>query len=767
MPDRTLWDTLEHRTLFSAFTVLNTADGGLGSLRSAISLANADLQAPTVINFNIPGTGVHTIKPLSALPTITRPMTLSNASTPQAGLPGTGKPLVQINGSLAGNSSGLEINAKGVTVNGLIINGFLSFGIILDPASGADTISNCFIGVDPTGNTAAANGFHGIYINNHGNNQIIGNLVSGNANNGILIQNTPGTTVSGNYIGTNATGSIALLNGAGYSGLHLINATSTHIQNNLISGSTADGIQGLNSNGLLIAGNKIGTDLSGKKAIPNAFNGIELLNSSQSVISTQNVISGNALSAIRLSGRLSYRDVISGNFIGTDITGEGAIPNNGGINLNTDGAGSPAPGFPGSVVIGGLAADRNIISGNAANFGVYLGGSNNTVQSNYIGLDAAGIMAIPNLVGVEIFQGSFNKVIGNVISGNNLNDGVYIIRGNSNTIQNNYIGTNAAGTAAVGNLIGLGIDGGASNFILNNILSGNVDGISMGGASAVGNIIQGNLFGTDVTGTQAIANTNVGLNFYNGFAPFTLGALSKTLVGGPLPANRNIISASTHDGIRVGSGATGTLIEGNYIGTDISGLLPLGNGDAGILMGDGTGNVIGGNALGLGNVISANGKDGIDAVGMGNIGNYIRGNFIGTDATGTKPLGNKGDGIFVGEGTNFLKPAPGVASKIIIGGTTPGSGNIIAANGGNGIHLTGLGDSFDIILNNDIGTDLTGMLLLGNGFNGILIDTGASKNTIGPANILAFNKLYGYLLDPTAGTGNLLSGNNIYSNGKP
>jgi hypothetical protein len=66
-------EALEDRTALATFTVSNILDSGLGSLRDAITRTNSSSDPSNTIQFNIPGSGVHTINPLSALPTITRP----------------------------------------------------------------------------------------------------------------------------------------------------------------------------------------------------------------------------------------------------------------------------------------------------------------------------------------------------------------------------------------------------------------------------------------------------------------------------------------------------------------------------------------------------------------------------------------------------------------------------------------------------------------------------------------------------------------------
>jgi hypothetical protein len=123
-------EQLEKRELLSTFTVINTNDSGAGSLRAAISAANASIGNDTIA-FNIPGAGVHTIQPLSALPAITDPLTIDGGTQPGY----TGTPLIQLDGSLAGSSTfGLNIvsGAIGSSVFALAVNNFSSSGISFD-----------------------------------------------------------------------------------------------------------------------------------------------------------------------------------------------------------------------------------------------------------------------------------------------------------------------------------------------------------------------------------------------------------------------------------------------------------------------------------------------------------------------------------------------------------------------------------------------------------------------------------------------------------
>ena len=173
----------------------------------------------------------------------------------------------------------------------------------------------------------------------------------------------------------------------------------------------------------------------------------------------------------------------------------------------------------------------------------------------------------------------------------------------------------------------------------------------------------GNRIGTDALGAVALGNTSDGVSIE--------GAPSNT-VGGTTAATRNVLSGNLGDGLSIGQAdATGNVILGNFIGTDLAGTVPLGNGDDGIQILGAPGNTVGGTVLGAGNVISANGSNGIFVLSAGATGNVVRGNSIGTDVSGTSDLGNLSNGVNV----------QGV-SGTTIGGSAPGAGNVISRKRG-------------------------------------------------------------------------------------
>ena len=218
-------EPLEPRRLLSIFTVNSAGDFVDGdpttmSLREAILAANVDSVADR-IEFNIPGVGVHTIQPNSALPTIINPVVIDGYTQPGASV--NTNPLesglnsvlmVELDGSLAGsNTVGLRITAGGCTVSGLVINRFGGQGVLVS-SGGGNRIEGNFIGADATGEHRPGQHQHGIYSYYSPGNVIVGNLVSGNQNHAIKIDGGSDHRVEGNYVGADASGSRPLGNGA-------------------------------------------------------------------------------------------------------------------------------------------------------------------------------------------------------------------------------------------------------------------------------------------------------------------------------------------------------------------------------------------------------------------------------------------------------------------------------------------------------------------------------------------------------------------------
>jgi uncharacterized repeat protein (TIGR01451 family) len=196
----------------STFTVANTADGGAGSLRQAILDANASGGILFIdhVEFNIPGTGLHTIRPLSPLPTVTGRLVIDGFTQPGSAantLASADNALrrIELDGSLltGAGHDGLTISAGSSTVRGLIIEDFTGDGITLTTQD-RDVIEGCLL---------AGNGGSGVSISGPSSANHVGgttpsarNLMSSNGT-GIDIagSGSTGNVVQGNFIGIDNT----------------------------------------------------------------------------------------------------------------------------------------------------------------------------------------------------------------------------------------------------------------------------------------------------------------------------------------------------------------------------------------------------------------------------------------------------------------------------------------------------------------------------------------------------------------------------------
>ena len=340
------------------FTVTNTDDSGDGSLRKAITDANA-LAGPDTIEFDIPGSGIHTIEvPATPLPTITSPVILDGTTQPGY----AGAPLIELHGS---NTNGLWITAGSSTVRGLVLNGF-STAIGLQ-YGGGNHIEGCYIGTDPSGTSAVSPSQLGIRILQSHDNLIGGsspsarNLLSGNGN-ALAVEVSDGVVIQGNLFGTDVTGTQPLPNSGAIS---LSNANDATIggsepgEGNVISSSLGSGI-GMNTGAnIVIRGNYIGTDITGTRAFGNVM-GINVSGNDNVTIGGAGPGDGNLISGNKGYGLYVYNDAddttILGNKIGTDVTGTLPLGNITGIATAND---------TGGIRIGGTApGEANIIAFN-------------------------------------------------------------------------------------------------------------------------------------------------------------------------------------------------------------------------------------------------------------------------------------------------------------------------------------------------------------------------------------------------------------------
>ncbi len=480
------------------------------------------------------------------------------------------------------------------------------------------------------------------------------------------------------------------------------------------------------------------------------------------------VINRFSLAGIWFDG--SNNNKVACNFLGADVTGLLARPNNFAISM--DGS---------NTQIGGLTtAERNLISGNSGQ-GISLGGDNNIIQGNYIGVDVTGAADLGNgRSGIQV-SGENNTIGGtasgamNVISGNRQYGVTVDSRGvtlptKKNTIQGNIVGLNAAGTAAVPNdSIGVFIVESDSNLVggivegARNIISGNGSRTNANEDGNVGvyvrmskhNTIQGNFVGTDLSGTVDLGNLDHGI--------YVFADSDSNLIGGTVPRAGNLVSGNGRMGVRIGGGSEYNVVQGNLVGTDVTGTAPLGNDDSGIRFSGGSSHgIVGGVEPNARNIISNNGRFGLRFSG-GSHSAVIKNNYIGVDITGTAAMGNDTSGVRFSGGSDSCQ----------VGGSAPNEGNVISANGDEGLLFSGGAAEGAIVQGNKIGTDRFGSTNLGNGSYGIRMETTDPPGRIaliggvnpGEGNIIAFNDSAGVLLTDELRIPVAILGNSIFNNG--
>lgn len=409
------------------------------------------------------------------------------------------------------------------------------------------------------------------------------------------------------------------------------------------------------------------------------------------------------------------------------------------------------------------------------------GPGGNFISGNYIGLSPSEESGGNTLTGVFILNSPGNIVGGGFTLGNNVisGNGQYGIRiygdlSVNNRVQNNYIGTNAAGTGAIANgLGGILVTGGASFTLIGtegdgngdelegNLVSGNAQaGIELLGASD--SVIAGNLIGTNADGTAPLPNRSSGV-LINVASPRNRVGTNGDGHGDAL--ERNVISGNLVSGVGI-YGASFNVVAGNFIGTSASGLTALKNRNEGVLLtGGATDNLIGTDGDGIAdsaerNVLAGNGSNGITIWNAHQ--NTVAGNLIGVSAAGDTAIPNEHSGLWItSNSTNNL-----------IGTNDDGVNdqaerNIISGNFREGIAITT--SSANRIAGNYIGTNRDGTAPIGNS-HGIWINSGAG-NIIGSdehsragsaaGNVISGQLSEGILIFGEGSSGNTIGGNLI------
>jgi parallel beta-helix repeat protein len=356
-----------------------------------------------------------------------------------------------------------------------------------------------------------------------------------------------------------------------------------------------------------------------------------------------------------------------------------------------------APGSTGSRLLA-LAVD------DASGDGITLEASNITLDGNYIGLSLTGAAFGNRGDGLFVAASSSGNTIGenltgtsgavsNVVSGNSGN-GITLSGSSINTVQDNRIGTNPAGTSAIPN---------------------RYNGLAITGRSYA-NEIGGTAFVDSATGK---ANNPTG----------SKGTVTPVFV---VPPQGNLISSNGLNGVLIDAGAGHNELNGNFIGTTATGDAGLGNGANGVWIDSANYNSLAGckfvnNPFVYYNVVSGNKQDGLritDAKGT-----VVQGDFFGIGANNTAIVGNRLNGILVG----------GSSKDTQVGGVIP-LGNVSAGNALNGIKVSGRASGFTTF--NTFGGLLAFKGAAPNGRDGLLIKASGGDNLV-RTNVFSGNRRNG------------------------
>ncbi len=663
------WDLFEDRVLLSTFLVTTAADSSEGSLRQAILDADADTSTSSTdtIEFAIAGAGVQDIQPTTNLPAITRPVTIDGTSQPGY----AGAPLIDLDGTHTGaGTDGLVLAAgsDGSTIRGLVINNFNAAEISI--ATTDNTVQSCYLGTNATGTSA--------------DGQPIAD--------GIVV------TAANNTIGGTTAGAGNVFNGNGGTRVEIIGsgATGNLVEGNSIEGTTtSDSVQEFSTQQPAINPDQIVSGPDGNVWFVELASGAptgtiaEITPAGQVYpFPTPHPVGGLAFAPdgnIWFSGRYDIGEMNQEGEVLRDYDIQSAHyldPPDTGINitLGPDGNIWYTEPYVQSDIVGKL----NTVDGQICEYPIPFGdegacdiitGPDGNLWFDSTGGNAMGRVTPTGIV--TIYNNpAYARVFRGLTSGPNGN--LWLTTNEDNTIvEINTAGQLVATFSASGSPYGMtmGPDG---NLWYDESSANNIGRITPQGVvtefpihtpNAVADPPtvgpDGNIWFSEFAANQigeVVLSTGVAIN----------GASGNT-IGGTTAAVRNVIGGGMSEGVLIsGSVATGNTVEGNVIGDALSGMPTLANGP-GVVIDDGaSGNTIGGNGDGAGNVISGNFNAGIELSDTATSGNTVAGNAIGTDITGSTPLGNYGPGIAIQGAIDTQIGGPGSLSNIIAFNRGPG-----------------------------------------------------------------------------------------------
>jgi hypothetical protein len=611
----------------ATFTVTNLNDSGVGSLRAAITAANAAGSAST-IHFAVDGT----ITLSGALPTITAAVTIDGTTAP--GYTAGGPPQVELN---ANGNTGLVFGtgSSNSELLGMSVGGASGNGVTLE---GSDiTLAGNYIGLASNG-TTLTNGGDGVYVastssgNTIGSNPtaasgIVSNVISANGGNGISLNGSSSNTLVDNYIGTDPTGTVAMANGL---------------------------------NGILVTGGSNGNEIGGTAYTDTTTGDVNDPTGDKGTVPAVfvvpplgNLVSGNSGDGI-LINQNSQNNVLNGNFVGTTATGDSAL-GNAGDGVAIDGANNNF--LVGCTFLQNPFVYYNVVSGNGGN-GLHITDSNNiTVQANFFGISADNSKIVANTLNGILVDGSSQNVqvggvipLGNVAAGNGQNGIEVAGTATGFTSFNTFAGIFAfQGAAPNGNDGILVTSTGGNNTLQTNVASGNDNnGIEIAG-NASGVTVDPDIVGLTTNGSAALPNIGNGLEID--------GTAHDNVVGGyqlsVIP--QDDFGGNDGYGVAIEGQAYDNQVLNSYVGTNVLGTYAVPNGTGGILVaGSATGNTIGGVTANptypVADVVAGNDGPGI-TLGSDTTATTITNNIIGYGAQGVVPILNQGQPIVTNDST--------------------------------------------------------------------------------------------------------------------
>lgn len=488
-------------TTTSPLIVINTNDSGTGSLRAAMTFANANASEDD-ITFDIPGAAsdVHTITLASSLPAITDDdMFIDGTSQGDAacGSLGEGVPHT-LRVEIDGGNAAVQIftpNADGVTLSGIAVGNSQGKGIFTDSDDGL-TIECSYWGVRADGITGWPLATGTITVANQFNaptNLVLDNiLVSGNIDDGddvpLGIYGGDGIDISGSVFGLTADGTTALANARGLVVSGVSNLTiggSAAAERTVFSGNSGVGLSLGGSSGVTVTGTYIGTDVTGGSIQANSGIGLAIHSSSSNITlggtgaGEGNIVSGNSNIGIQIAD--SSNVSLLGNHVG--------IAADGSTGLRNVSHGVYADNVSNLIVGGTAAGAGNVISSNGSSSnieGLWLdNGTSATILGNFIGTDSTGTLDRGNRdEGIVVQDGSIAAIGDGTLAGRNVIAGngganVYFVNSASGDVNGNLIGIGTGGEA-LGGEDGVHLAGSSSGTVRNNTIAHHSAGVGNG-----------------------------------------------------------------------------------------------------------------------------------------------------------------------------------------------------------------------------------------------------------------------------------------------